>query len=92
MPVKQIYNVSALRKMCILPFVFSAIPLADPKIQPEVYFFDVVGQANTMFHLFEKQFSDHLIPLVRWVFIAGVQQCFCIRPGSLGGVKRCASL
>ena len=46
-------------------FFFKAIPLADPKTQPEVYFFDVVGQANTMFHLFEKQFSDHLIPLVR---------------------------
>ena len=42
-----------------------AIPLADPKTQPEIYFFDVVGQANTMFHLFEKQFSDSLIPLVR---------------------------
>ena len=46
-------------------FFFKAIPLADPKTQPEVYFFDAVGQANTMFHLFEKQFSDHLIPLVR---------------------------
>ena len=46
----------------------SAIPLADPKTQPEVYYFDVVGQANTMFHLFEKQFSDHLIPLVRYLF------------------------
>ncbi|CAC5396756.1 EXOC5 [Mytilus coruscus] len=39
-----------------------AIPLPDPKNQPEIYFFDVVGQANTLFHLFEKQ--DSLIPLV----------------------------
>lgn len=41
-----------------------AIPLSDPKTEPEIYFFDVVGQANTMFHLFEKQFSDNLLPLV----------------------------
>lgn len=41
-----------------------AIPLPDPKSQPEIYFFDVVGQANTLFHLFEKQFQDNLIPLV----------------------------
>lgn len=41
-----------------------AIPLPDPKSQPEIYFFDVVGQANTLFHLFEKQFQDSLIPLV----------------------------
>ncbi|OWF53753.1 exocyst complex component 5-like [Mizuhopecten yessoensis] len=41
-----------------------AIPLPDPKSQPEVYFFDVVGQANTLFHLFEKQFMDSLVPLV----------------------------
>jgi hypothetical protein len=43
---------------------FTAIPLPDPKSQPEIYFFDVVGQANTLFHLFEKQFQDNLIPLV----------------------------
>ncbi len=49
-------------------YYFSAIPLADPKSQPEIYFFDVVGQANTMFHLFEKQFSDHLIPLIRYQY------------------------
>ncbi|KAJ8308969.1 hypothetical protein KUTeg_013843 [Tegillarca granosa] len=41
-----------------------AIPLPDPKSQPEMYFFDVVGQANTLFHLFEKQFMDSLVPLV----------------------------
>ncbi|KAI0217580.1 Exocyst complex component 5 [Lamellibrachia satsuma] len=41
-----------------------AIPLADPKKEPEIYFFDVVCQANTIFHLFEKQFSDNLLPLV----------------------------
>lgn len=41
-----------------------SIPLPDPNSQPVVYFFDVVGQANTLFHLFEKQFMDSLVPLV----------------------------
>ena len=45
--------------------LFAAVPLADPKSEPEIFFFDVVGQANTMFHLFEKQFNDRLLPLVR---------------------------
>ncbi|KAK7104250.1 exocyst complex component 5-like [Littorina saxatilis] len=40
------------------------IPLAEPKAQPEIYFFDIVNEANTLFHLFEKQFLDSLIPLV----------------------------
>ena len=48
-----------------ISFLFSAIPMSEPKTQPEIYFFEVVGQANTFFHLFEKQFSDSLIPLVR---------------------------
>lgn len=41
-----------------------AIPLPDAKTPPEIYFFDVTGQANTLFHLFEKQFMDSLVPLV----------------------------
>lgn len=45
-------------------FWFSGIPLAEPKTEPEIYFFDIVNQANTLFHLFEKQFLDSLIPLV----------------------------
>ncbi|CAL1536919.1 unnamed protein product [Lymnaea stagnalis] len=40
------------------------IPPAEPKVEPEIYFFDVVSQANTLFHLFEKQFTDSFIPLV----------------------------
>jgi len=40
------------------------IPTADPKSKPNIYFLDVVQQANTIFHLFEKQFSDTLLPLV----------------------------
>ncbi|CAG5129828.1 unnamed protein product, partial [Candidula unifasciata] len=42
----------------------SGIPPAEPKTEPEIYFFDVVSQANTLFHLFEKQFTDSFIPLV----------------------------
>ena len=53
-----ILNVRVLR-------LVAAIPLADPKSEPEIYFFDVVGQCNTIFHLFEKQFNDNLVPLVR---------------------------
>ena len=51
--------------MCVFFRVVAAIPLADPKSEPEIYFFDVVGQCNTIFHLFEKQFNDNLVPLVR---------------------------
>lgn len=36
----------------------------EPKTEPEIYFFDVVGQANSLFHLFEKQFNDSLSPLI----------------------------
>ncbi|XP_040583269.1 exocyst complex component 5 [Lepeophtheirus salmonis] len=40
------------------------IPLPECKISPELYFFDVIGQANAIVHLLEKQFSDSLVPLV----------------------------
>merc|ERR1719245_656813 len=40
------------------------IPLPECKTIPELYFFDVVGQTNAIIHLFEKQFSDSLVPLV----------------------------
>lgn len=40
------------------------VPSPDPKSEPNIYFLDVVQQANTIFHLFEKQFSDTLLPLV----------------------------
>ncbi|CAB1330882.1 unnamed protein product [Coregonus sp. 'balchen'] len=42
----------------------SAIPSADAK-NANLYFLDVVQQANTIFHLFDKQFNDHLMPLIR---------------------------
>ena len=40
------------------------IPLPESRTLPELFFFDVVGQANTIIHLFEKQFSEYLLPLV----------------------------
>ena len=40
------------------------IPLPECKTIPELYFFDVVRQTNTIIHLFEKQFNDSLLPLV----------------------------
>ncbi|CAH1793026.1 unnamed protein product [Owenia fusiformis] len=65
----QIFEV-LVQYMCIEHILYAidiglqAIPLPDAKQQPEIYFFDVVGQSNTIFHLFEKQFSDNLVPLV----------------------------
>ncbi|XP_066526376.1 exocyst complex component 5 [Hoplias malabaricus] len=41
----------------------SAIPSSDAKTA-NLYFLDVVQQANTIFHLFDKQFNDHLMPLI----------------------------
>ncbi|XP_031428565.1 exocyst complex component 5 [Clupea harengus] len=41
----------------------SAIPSPDAK-NANLYFLDVVHQANTIFHLFDKQFNDHLMPLI----------------------------
>lgn len=51
------------------------IPLAEPKTEPEIYFFDIVSQANTLFHLFEKQFLDSLIPLV----LSSPRHGFCLK-------------
>ncbi|XP_005986515.1 exocyst complex component 5 [Latimeria chalumnae] len=41
----------------------AAIPSPDSK-NANLYYFDVVHQANTIFHLFDKQFNDHLMPLI----------------------------
>uniref|UniRef100_A0A8C4TGJ2 Exocyst complex component 5 n=1 Tax=Erpetoichthys calabaricus TaxID=27687 RepID=A0A8C4TGJ2_ERPCA len=41
----------------------AAIPSPDSK-NANLYFLDVVQQANTIFHLFDKQFNDHLMPLI----------------------------
>ena len=41
----------------------------EPKVQPQTYFFDIGSQANAIFHLLEKQFSDVLVPLIRYVML-----------------------
>uniref|UniRef100_A0A8C6VSU4 Exocyst complex component 5 n=1 Tax=Naja naja TaxID=35670 RepID=A0A8C6VSU4_NAJNA len=41
----------------------AGIPSPDAK-HANLYFLDIVNQANTIFHLFDKQFNDHLMPLV----------------------------
>ncbi|TKS86449.1 Exocyst complex component 5 [Collichthys lucidus] len=41
----------------------SAIPSPDAK-NANLYFLDVVQQANSIFHLFDKQFNDQLMPLI----------------------------
>lgn len=45
----------------ILPIL--GIPSSDSR-NANLYFLDVVQQANTIFHLFDKQFNDHLMPLI----------------------------
>ncbi|PIN98482.1 hypothetical protein AB205_0086460 [Aquarana catesbeiana] len=44
--------------------IWTTIPSPESK-NANLYFFDVVHQANTIFHLFDKQFNDHLMPLIR---------------------------
>lgn len=42
-----------------------AVPIPESKTQePQIYFFDIVRQANAIIHLVEKQFNDSLVPLV----------------------------
>lgn len=41
-----------------------AIPQADPKNPPEIYFFDAVRQCNEICHLIEKQFVNSVLPLI----------------------------
>lgn len=51
----------------LLFFLWSAaIPSSDAK-NANLYFLDVVQQANSIFHLFDKQFNDQLMPLIRSV-------------------------
>lgn len=41
-----------------------AIPPADPKTRPEIFFFDTVRQCNEICHLIEKQFTNSVLPLI----------------------------
>merc|ERR1712013_12587 len=42
----------------------AGIPLPETKTPPELYFFEVVSQTNTIIHLVDKLFTDSLVPLV----------------------------
>jgi len=44
--------------------VNQAIPPSESKLQPEMYFFGVTREVNTIVHLMEKLFQDSLLPLV----------------------------
>ena len=41
-----------------------AIPIADSKNCPQIYFFDVVQKSNTIVHLLEKTYNANIIPYV----------------------------
>ncbi|PIK52521.1 putative exocyst complex component 5 [Apostichopus japonicus] len=43
------------------------LPLLEPRVPPECYFFETIGQANAIFHLLERQFGDVLVTLIRLV-------------------------
>ena len=43
---------------------FQAIPPNESRVQPEMYFFGVVREVNSIVHLMEKLFQDSLLPLV----------------------------
>lgn len=62
----------------------TAIPSSDAK-NANLYFLDVVQQANSIFHLFDKQFNDQLMPLIRsalgWIIQLFIfySVCLCVR-------------
>lgn len=41
-----------------------AIPIAESKTVPQIYFFDVVLKSNTIVHLLENQYTASVIPCV----------------------------
>lgn len=41
-----------------------SIPSSDPKVMPEIKFFEIARQCNAICHLLEKQFVNSILPLV----------------------------
>lgn len=41
-----------------------AIPIAEGKTVPQIYFFDVLQKTNTIVHLLEKLYTASIIPCV----------------------------
>lgn len=46
-----------------IDFGLTQAPSAEPKTEPDMSMFLLVQEANTVWHLFEKQFNDDLLPL-----------------------------
>lgn len=44
-----------------------AIPIAESKVVPQIYFFEVVQKSNTIVHLLEKLYVASVIPCVEYV-------------------------
>ncbi|KAF0308435.1 Exocyst complex component 5 [Amphibalanus amphitrite] len=47
-----------------IELALQAVPVNEPRAEPQLYFYDVVRQTNGMVHLLEKQYADSLLPLV----------------------------
>lgn len=54
-----------------LELAVQSVPIPEAKTHdpPNVYFFDVIKQVNTIILLFENQLSDALVPLIMYVLI-----------------------
>ena len=57
-------SLNFLHRFHLRYFYLSALPPAEPKSPPEGLFFKAVEQANAIFHLLEKHFTDCVIGLV----------------------------
>lgn len=67
--VAQIFDI-LLNGLCIehihyaLEIGLRAIPVSEPKSEPEIYFFDTVRQCNSIYQLLEKLFNNNVAPLL----------------------------
>lgn len=65
----QIFDI-ILNYLCVehidyaLEIGLQGIPVGEQKGPPDIFFFDIVGQCNTIMHLVEKHFTDNLVPLI----------------------------
>lgn len=62
--LKLLYHLCIEHIDYALNMTLQALPSAEPKSSPESLFFKVVEQANAIFHLLEKHFTDCVIGLV----------------------------
>lgn len=65
----QIFDI-LLNGLCIehihyaLDIGLRAIPVSDPKSEPEIFYFDTVRQCNSIYQLLEKLFNSNVAPLL----------------------------